>query len=262
MAHSFSKGDRVRFLHQAGEGLVVEVEDGGKTLLIEDSDGFPMRFAAKECLPMPNLAEEAKAYASKEITKGELLERNVDEHVLKASQKEFDVKYRNPDATNMRKRDEHMEVDLHFHALTGARDRATPHEMLTLQMEHFDRMMRRAEEKRIPRVIFIHGVGQGRLRQEIREALASFGRIAAAGRATPGNTAMGPQRSGSVNADQWRSASSRWRIMSASETGKTYPSSEISTGVSRCSDPRNSKTVRGSRLNSVSMDTHRMANPV
>jgi len=174
MAHSFSKGDRVRFLHQAGEGLVVEVEDGGKTLLIEDSDGFPMRFAAKECLPMPNLAEEAKAYASKEITKGELLERNVDEHVLKASQKEFDVKYRNPDATNMRKRDEHMEVDLHFHALTGARDRATPHEMLTLQMEHFDRMMRRADEKRIPRVIFIHGVGQGRLRQEIREALASF----------------------------------------------------------------------------------------
>jgi hypothetical protein len=41
-------------------------------------------------------------------------------------------------------------------------------------MEHFDRMMRRAEEKRIPRVIFIHGVGQGRLRQEIREALTSF----------------------------------------------------------------------------------------
>ena len=111
MSHSFSQGDRVRFLHQSGEGLILAVEDEGNTLLIEDQDGFPMRFASKECLPMPNLAEEAKAYASKDITKGELLERNVDEHQLKASQKDFDVKYRNPDATNMRKRDEHLEVD-------------------------------------------------------------------------------------------------------------------------------------------------------
>lgn len=174
MAHSFSKGDRVRFLHQSGEGVVLAVEDHGATLMVEDGDGFPMRFPARDCLPMPNVAEEARAYASKEISKGELLERNVDETALKASQRDFDIKYRNPDATNMRKRDEHMEVDLHFHALTGARDHASPHEMLTLQMEHFDRMMRRAEEKRIPRVIFIHGVGQGRLRQEIRDALAAY----------------------------------------------------------------------------------------
>jgi len=174
MAHAFKVGDRVRFLHQSGEGVVLAIEEGGHALVVEDGDGFPMRFSAKECLPVPNAAEEAKAYASKDITKGELLERNVDEHILKASQKDFDVKYKNPDATNMRKRDEHMEVDLHFHALTGARDRATPHEMLSLQLEHFDRMMRRAEEKRIPRIIFIHGVGQGRLRQEIRDALTAY----------------------------------------------------------------------------------------
>lgn len=150
------------------------IEEGGHTLMVEDNDGFPMRFAAKECLPMPNAAAEARAYASKDISKGELLERNVDEHVLKAAQKDFDVKYKNPDATNMRKRDAHMEVDLHYHALTGARDSASPHEMLTLQMDHFDRMMRRAEQQRIPRIVFIHGVGQGRLRQEIREALTAY----------------------------------------------------------------------------------------
>ncbi|MEC8598427.1 MAG: Smr/MutS family protein [Bacteroidota bacterium] len=174
MAHTFSVGDRVRFLHQIGEGIVQAVEENGQTLLVEDGDGFPMRFAAKDCLPVPNAAEEVRAYASKEISKGELLERNVDETVLKAAQKDFDVKYRNPNATNMRKRDEHMEVDLHYHVLTGVRDSASPHEMLSLQMEHFDRMMRRAEEKRIPRIVFIHGVGQGRLRQEIRDALASY----------------------------------------------------------------------------------------
>ena len=174
MSKPFAVGDRVRFLHETGEGIVRAIEEEGRTLLVDDSDGFPMRFAAKDCLPIPNAAEEIKAYASKEISKGELLERNVDEHALKASQRDFDVKYRNPDATNMRKRDAHMEVDLHFHALTGARDKAAPHEMLGLQMEHFDRMMRRAEEKRIPRVIFIHGVGQGRLRQELRDALSAY----------------------------------------------------------------------------------------
>ena len=174
MAHSFSVGDRVRFLRQSGEGVVLSVEEGGSMLLIEDGDGFSVRFAAKDCLPVPNAAEEAQAYASKEISKGELLERNVDETVLKAARKDFDVKYGNPSATNMRKRDEHMEVDLHYHVLTGVRDGIPSHEMLTLQMEHFDRMMRRAEQKRIPRIVFIHGVGQGRLRQEIRNALSSY----------------------------------------------------------------------------------------
>ena len=109
MSTSFSVGDRVRFLHQSGEGVVQAVEDGGAVLLVEDGDGFPMRFPAKECLLVPNAAEEARAYASKDISKGELLERNVDETVLKKAQKDFDVKYRNPNATNMRKRDEHME---------------------------------------------------------------------------------------------------------------------------------------------------------
>ena len=174
MPHQFSIGDRVRFLHQSGEGVVLEVKDGGDVLVVQDVDGFPTQLAARECLPMPNAAEEARAYASKEISKGELLERNVDETVLKSAQKDFDVKYRNPNATNMRKRDEHMEVDLHYHVLTGARDSVSPHEMLTIQMEHFDRMMRRAEEKRIPRIVFIHGVGQGRLRQEIRDALTAY----------------------------------------------------------------------------------------
>ena len=174
MPHTFSIGDRVRFLHQSGEGVVLSVEDGGQTLVVEDGDGFPMRFHAKDCLPAPNAAQEAKAYASKDITKGELLERNVDERALKASQKDFDIKYRNPDATNMRKRDAHMEVDLHYHAIMGARDNVSPHEMQSTQMDHFDRMMRRAEETRIPRIVFIHGVGQGRLRQEIRDALKSY----------------------------------------------------------------------------------------
>jgi len=154
--------------------VVLELKDGGAVLVVEDADGFPTQLTARECLPMPNAAEEARAYASKEISKGELLERNVDETVLKSAQKDFDVKYRNPNATNMRKRDEHMEVDLHYHVLTGASDFVSPHEMLTLQMDHFDRMMRRAEEKRIPRIVFIHGVGQGRLRQEIRDALTAY----------------------------------------------------------------------------------------
>jgi DNA-nicking Smr family endonuclease len=35
-------------------------------------------------------------------------------------------------------------------------------------------MLRNAEEKKIPRVVFIHGVGQGVLRQEIRKILNDY----------------------------------------------------------------------------------------
>ena len=49
--------------------------------------------------------------------------------------------------------------------------------------------------------------------------------------------------------------------MSPALTGKVKPSSEISTGASSFSVPLNSNTMRGSRLNSVSIDTEFSRDP-
>lgn len=66
-----------------------------------------------------------------------------------------------------------IEVDLHIESLVESSSGLTNHEMLELQMSKFDSEMKLAIEKHIKRVIFIHGVGNGVLKQEIARKLKS-----------------------------------------------------------------------------------------
>ena len=50
---------------------------------------------------------------------------------------------------------------------SGLPDRAK----LAIQMNHFDRMMDIAKREKLRRIVFIHGVGQGVLRHQIRTSL-------------------------------------------------------------------------------------------
>ena len=59
-----------------------------------------------------------------------------------------------------------MEVDLHIHKLTGA-TRLSNFDMLTIQLDTAKRQLDFAIKKRIPRVVFIHGVGEGVLKIEL-----------------------------------------------------------------------------------------------
>ena len=67
-----------------------------------------------------------------------------------------------------------MIVDLHIHEIVDSTTGLDNASMVDIQMTHFERMMRIAEEQKIPRVILIHGVGQGVLRSEIRSALKLY----------------------------------------------------------------------------------------
>ena len=65
-------------------------------------------------------------------------------------------------------------MDLHMHELVDNQRGMSNSEMLAIQMEHFERMMKRAEQTRNNRVVFIHGVGEGVLRNEIRKAIEEY----------------------------------------------------------------------------------------
>ncbi len=64
-----------------------------------------------------------------------------------------------------------IEVDLHIHELidnsTGLRNK----EILDIQMEKVEREMHSAIQSRAKRIVFIHGVGQGVLKQEVGKLL-------------------------------------------------------------------------------------------
>lgn len=146
----FKEGDRVEVLDEMLSGVVVSVS--GKEITIETEDGFVMQFTENELVKRPNTDdirvtnyEVAKVKAEKEIGK----KRKTT--ILK------------PKERNAPK----MEVDLHINQLVKSSKGMSNHEMLNLQMETAKRQLEFAMKKRIQKVVFIHGVGEGILKEEL-----------------------------------------------------------------------------------------------
>ena len=165
-------GDRVKFLNDVGEGIVLEIKCD--IYVIEDEDGFFREFKLNDLINVGNADDESEMYSNKLPDLSEVLARDISEERQKKIQEEFELKYANVSLTNQKKRGEYMEVDLHFHELvedmSGLKDRTK----LDIQLNHFERMMKIAIEQRIRRVVFIHGVGQGVLRHRIRSRLDMY----------------------------------------------------------------------------------------
>ena len=165
----FEKGQRVKFLNDVGSAVVLRME--GELVVVEDEDGFERSVERRELIAALEPEVEADKYGNTIPDIATLLAQDVGEKRMRELQKEFEVRYQNSQATSMARRDAHMEVDLHIHELVddqrGLPDRAK----LAIQMDHFDRMMDIAKREKLRRIVFIHGVGQGVLRHQIRTSL-------------------------------------------------------------------------------------------
>lgn len=166
-------GDRVRFLNAIGEAEVLFVIDAN-TVQIEDETGFDYPFAIKELILIVNKAQEHEAYRKVEPELREIIDRNIDSTAVKRAEADFQTKFNNRNATNIRRRGEFMEVDLHLHNLVQNERGMGNGDKLELQVSTFERMLNQCEQRRIPRLIVIHGVGQGVLKAEIRKLLDQF----------------------------------------------------------------------------------------
>lgn len=63
------------------------------------------------------------------------------------------------------------EIDLHIEELVDDVNGLSSHEMLSIQLERFEKELDKAIEGGVKKLVFIHGVGNGRLKMEIRNAL-------------------------------------------------------------------------------------------
>ena len=173
MSKEIKKGDKVRFLNEVGGGIVIEVFSDG-TATVEGEDGFDMKYKLKELMLVMSSEDEMEAYNNKLPDLASILAQDVDEKRQKAIQEQFDIKYLNARATNQKRRGEHMVIDLHIHELVDDQSGLQDRTKLDIQLNHFERMMRIAGEQRVRRVVFIHGVGQGVLRHQIRSRLEMY----------------------------------------------------------------------------------------
>lgn len=67
------------------------------------------------------------------------------------------------------------EVDLHISALRERYDNLSPREIITIQLGTFERMLESALANNYTRIVFIHGVGNGTLKQTLIDRIKDYG---------------------------------------------------------------------------------------
>lgn len=154
----FQIGDWVETIDDTIKGRIIAVE--GTKVSIQTGEGFEMAFDASELVKIQddivvNNYEVAQVKAEKEIPK-------------KKKNKTVKPKERNAPR---------MEVDLHIHQLTTGTKGMSNHEMLNLQMDTAKRQLEFAIRKRIQKVVFIHGVGEGVLKEELKYLFGRYDNV-------------------------------------------------------------------------------------
>ena len=147
----FEKGDKVEVLDEKLKGIVVSVSNNEITL--ESEDGFIMKYAANELIKIAG-PEAIK------VTNYEIAQVKAEKDMANKKRPSL-VK---PKERNAPK----MEVDLHINQLVKSAKGMSNHEILNLQMETAKRQLDFAMRKRIQKVVFIHGVGEGVLKEELK----------------------------------------------------------------------------------------------
>jgi len=172
MAVEFKIGQSVRFLNDAGGGIITAIFE--QEAMVEDESGFSFPHPLSELVLVDTKMRESTQYSITQEHLEDRMQRNSNQKVLNKINKDFKILYKNELASSERKRGELMEVDLHIHHIHPQHQGMSNGEMLVIQLEHFERMMRVAIKDKSKKIVFIHGVGQGVLKAEIRRMIKEY----------------------------------------------------------------------------------------
>ena len=143
-------GDHVSFLDETGTATILKIS--GNTATVLTSDGFEIEYPIDRLvLRPPTLAHE----------------------VMKTPISPKDAVVRTTGSKANQKSDV-VEVDLHLHEIAENYGGFTRHDMVTYQLNYAKNQFFKARKAGVKKIIFIHGVGEGVLRQELRKMLSSF----------------------------------------------------------------------------------------
>ena len=160
---NFEKGDKVAVLDEAISGTVSKIE--GSIIFIETDDGFLMDFKAHELLKIEG----------KDTMKSNIFAEHSFREVL--SEKEQHSKRKSVKVKPKDRNQPTMEVDLHIHNLTDNQRHLSNYDMLTLQLDTATRQLDFAISKRIQKIVFIHGVGEGVLKMELETLFGRYDNV-------------------------------------------------------------------------------------
>ena len=145
-------GDKIAVLDEDLEGKVIAVS--GNEVEIETTEGFLLSFDERELVKIGS-------------DQPDVLPPDVENFSEVIKQKESSKKRRSVRVKPKERSAPPMEVDLHIHKLVPRSGGLSNYEMLNIQIDTAKRQLEFAMKKRIQKVVFIHGVGEGVLKAEL-----------------------------------------------------------------------------------------------
>lgn len=162
MTQKFEIGDKVAVLDDDISGVVIKVNND--QISVETTDKFVMTFFVNELVKTNNSNELNGFFSTQSL--GSVL-KDKEEPKKRSFVKE----------KRSRKDEFVLEVDLHIEKLVPSKRGMNNYDILTLQMETAKRQLDFAIKNRMPKVVFIHGVGEGVLKAELDFMLGRYDNI-------------------------------------------------------------------------------------
>lgn len=157
----FEVGDHVMAIDDDVKGKVLRISS--TEIYIETEDGFEIAYQASE-LVLDKSKQENLDFSS-----------NFSKFVSENTS--FKKRPKNTKPQKKHKEVPAMEVDLHIHKLIKNSKGLSNFDMLNIQIDTAKRQLDFAMNKRIQRVVFIHGVGQGVLKTELEYLFRGYDNI-------------------------------------------------------------------------------------
>lgn len=157
------KGDKVSVLDEAVDGVVISILENRIT--IETSDGFVMTYFVNELIKQNNSSDLMSSFGSVDLNR---IKSEKEIPKPRSFTKPVKVKGEIPPP----------EFDLHIEKIVKNFRGLSNFEILDKQMNEAKRHIEFAIAKRIPKIVFIHGVGEGVLKAELDFMLGRYDQIA------------------------------------------------------------------------------------
>ncbi len=158
----FKIGDTVSALDEDVNGIVKNIKNN--EVIIETSDGFMMTFFVNKLIKnqVSNILDNSiRSFNTDEVLKQKQTKKS--NHIVKPRVDKREIPA--------------PEFDLHIEKLVKNFRLMSNYEILTLQAETAKRHIEFAIRNRIPKIIFIHGVGEGILKSELDFLLGRYDNV-------------------------------------------------------------------------------------
>lgn len=166
----FKVGDKVKLLNEVGEGEVVEVQSSS-SLIVRLEDGFDYPYKPSDLIRKETEGTYSHRADEKEIQK----KISSVTHSSYGNNKSHRLEQKYKTKVNLVKNAKGvLEVDLHLENLIETNRFVADWEKIEIQLEAFKWSLDQAIRQKMNKLIVIHGVGEGILREEVRKILDSY----------------------------------------------------------------------------------------